>query len=206
MKIKCSKCKYIFEIERGYDDESENIVYCPGCNEEINILSVNEYNEDDDIKYIDTKDWKNNKIVMKSVKSGRVLFSSIICIVFSLMGIIHAFSNKLFYPNGILLLIILIFGCYLFLMFAYGKIIFSIGNNSYVFIGVGKIGYKRKIDWNYIKKIYMGKSLFKRGRKYYLILRTERNKTKINITLLNEKDRDYLVKQLQNLRYRKINN
>ena len=203
MKIKCPECKYIFDIEYGYE-ESENIVCCPNCNEEIHIASIKEYNEKDDIVYINTDGWKTNKIVEVFIKSEKVLIGGILCILVSLTGIVHVIIDQIFSYGIVLLSFFLIFGCYAVLMYISGIMVFSIGKNSSVFTGIGRVGYKRKIDWNSVREIYMEKTLLRKGRKYYLVLKTEKRKKKINITWITEDDRQYLIKTLQDIRYRKI--
>jgi uncharacterized protein YbaR (Trm112 family) len=76
MKIECPQCKYIFEIEDGYEDESEDVVSCPNCNKDIIV------NEKDNIEYIDTSKWENNKVIEVSLKSIKLR-----CIAISLIGI-----------------------------------------------------------------------------------------------------------------------
>jgi hypothetical protein len=202
MNIKCQKCKYIFQIEKGYGDETEDTIICPHCNTEINILNIEEYNEQDDIEYIMTNNWKENKIIKMSINSARIFFAGTIVGIMGLFGFIQAIINKSWGPNIIFYFIFLIIGCYVILMYFCGEIIFSIGKNSFVFTGVGKIGFKKKIDWNNVKEIYLDKSILKRGRKYYIILKGSK-KIKINITWLDEKVREYLLNTLRDLRYRK---
>jgi hypothetical protein len=202
MKIKCQNCKYIFQIEKGYGDESEDTVLCLNCNKEISLLSIEEYNEQDDIEYINTNTWEENKIIKIPLNTGRVFFTGIIIIAIGLFGFIQAIINKSWGPNIYIYIIFSIIGCYILLMYFYGKLIFSIGKNSFIFTGVGKIGFKKKIDWNTVKEIYRDKSLLKRGRKYYIILRGNK-KVKIDITWLNENTRECLLNTLRDLRYKK---
>ena len=90
MKIKCSNCDYIFEIETGVGEEFEDIVLCPNCNNNIIISKIKEYNEKDEFEYINTNEWKIEKNIIVSLKSTRLLITAIISIGISLFYIYHS--------------------------------------------------------------------------------------------------------------------
>ena len=48
----------------------------------------------------------------------------------------------------------------------------------------------------------MTNSIFKWNRKYYIILKGNK-KYKINVTLINKEDREYIIENLKKLRFRK---
>jgi hypothetical protein len=203
VKIKCPKCKYIFEIEKGYGEEAEDFVLCQSCGHEIIISNIKEYDEKDDIEYININKWDNNKIITIYTKSKKIFFSGIISIAIGLFGLIQSIINS-WISNIFIYLLFCIGGSYFCAMYFFGKIEFSIGMDSNVFTGIGKIGFKKKIDWNDITEIYKDKSMFKRGRKYYIVLKGKK-KYRINTTWINEDERECLLNTLKNLRFRKIN-
>jgi hypothetical protein len=89
MKIKCPKCEYVFEIEKGYGEDAEDIVYCQNCDHEIIVSSVEEYYGKDDIECMNIKS-KRKKIIKKIIIEW-FLFSFI-----SILSLIMLFHMAIF--------------------------------------------------------------------------------------------------------------
>ena len=146
-------------------------------------------------------------VSLKSIKPTKLLVPAIISIINSLLYLYLIIFNEKSNITIICFLffsIFLITGFCLFIFYKYGIIKILIGKNSYYFCGIENIIGKRiNINWDSISKMYIKKSLFIRGNKYYIILIGD-IKYKLNVSLLNEEDIKYIFKALIMLRFNKI--
>ena len=86
-----------------------------------------------------------------------------------------------------------------------GKIEVVIGNISYVFIGVGKIGIKKHFDWNSVSRIYQEKYEGNLERSTIFIETTDKRKNIEFGTELEDENRYFLFKMLQYFNDNKTN-
>lgn len=166
MKIKCPKC--FQTIPSDQINISTDLAFCEKCNESFYVSDFV------DMTYVDPdiinqepphgtwiRQEMYNMVIGATTKSRVVLFLlPFMCIWsgFSLGGIYgtQIMSQKFNLLNslfGIPFVIVTFFlgGCTL--MGLFGKVEVSIGKNSFVFVGIGSLGWTRRFDWEAVKSI-----------------------------------------------------
>jgi hypothetical protein len=209
-------------IEKENINVEKDIAYCINCNNAFSISKLFNKNIDNGCSnYIESVinnppkgTWKiennDNIIIGASTKSIFAFF--IVPFVTIWIGILLTgfVYNMIVKDFSIFLIIILIpffavgiiFG-FLALKTVAGKIEICIGKNSYVFNGIGQIGFKQKFDWSSVVNIYEDGPNSSFGRNYYKFIYIEgKNRIKFGGEL--KEDRKYYI--LNILKYLKSKN
>lgn len=166
MKVYCPKCKSL--ISSDEINISENVCFCKKCNEIFSISNILDEEEHDEVEGMLQNPPKgawiiknyNNLLIGVSTHSKESITILLFNILFS--GFIYfAVYDIVFRQKALLMsLFMLPFVLATFYLiketlFAFfGKIEINICSDTYIFIGVGKIGKKRFINWESIKKIW----------------------------------------------------
>ncbi|MDR0322487.1 MAG: hypothetical protein LBI28_13385 [Treponema sp.] len=177
MKIICPTCSH--EIEKENINAEKDYVFCNMCQNAFKIsdlLDTAGHNENETIlaeKIIKNPPkgaWKykdfNKLIIGATTRSLTALFLVPFMIVWSggsiggiyIMQMITGEFNLFLSLCGIPFLIGSIFLLATTLMTVVGKVEIVIGDDSYVFTGVGKIGIKKRFDWKSVVRIYEDKN------------------------------------------------
>ena len=224
MNIKCPKCHKV--IESNNINVEKDYAFCDACNE---VFSVSKELSDDfglNPPHLMSKvmnnppkgTWKhedmNNVIIGASTRSPIAFFMVPFMIVWTggSVGVLYGqqvISGE-FDPFLSLFGVPFIIGSVIFwslaLMAIAGKVEVVIGADSYVFTGLGKIGKKKKFNWNSIIRIYENVpdsqfNINNYGRAIFL-----EGETRIKFgSGLNEKRRYYLVTVLKYMHSKKKN-
>jgi YHS domain-containing protein len=175
MKIICQNCNHL--IENEFINAGENYYFCNDCKNAFKIsdlLNNNNENEVNILKGIINNPpkgtWKHedyDHIVIGATTRSPIAFFLIPFMTVWTGGAIGGIYLTQIIKGEFDLFVSLfgipfIIGAIIFwsltLMVTIGKVEIIIGKESYVFTGVGRIGIKRKFDWNSIIRIYEEKN------------------------------------------------
>ncbi len=211
MNIFCPKCNT--QIEGSNISVANNTFLCVNCDE---VFVLSEMIDTDEILEIE-KSFESppkgikinveheNLIIHIFTHSREAFFLFFFTIVFSTVSFLGLY-NVLLRESIIELFLISIFViisiCLIsqFVYSLFGKIKLFVGRNesSYIFIGVGIIGYKKYLHWDLIKKITINTENLSEGGIKRRIHIFEGNKIiKISLSFMNEEKRFFLEKSLR---------
>jgi len=165
MEVFCPKCSFTIKLKDI--NISKNICFCQNCNDKFNLFNAiykkKKHNINEMLKNppkgIFIKN-KNEKLIIKILLFDKEVLPLYFFIIIPIIPIIGFIGSFIIYRNiNVLIewLIFLIPGIIFFILFLFkifGKIDFIFNKNMYIFTGIGIIGKKKIINWDYIKKIY----------------------------------------------------
>jgi len=192
MNLICPVCK--FEIPEKLIDLSEESAFCPQCQKDFDC---SKWMDEKMVSPENLQPPPNGAWFEKSACGFRVGASTrsykwllFIPVAIFWSGLLFIFSSAIFHANQETRLILFLFltPFYLLGLFFWGCVLMSIcgkveievdGDSGIIFKGIGALGWKRRFDWDQIKKIRISK--------YYYPLRTATRKPEQQITLEGEK-------------------
>lgn len=165
MKIQCPKCKSI--VPSDQINVSTDLAFCPNCSEGFKIsesIDLGEINEtvlDNPPKGAWFRQEYDKVILGASTRSPIALFLVPFMCVWSGGALGGIYGSQIakgeFDLESSLFGIPFILGSMIFWSFALmavcGKVELSIGRESSIFVGVGKLGWTRKFDWSDVQTI-----------------------------------------------------
>lgn len=168
MKIKCAKCKQ--QIPADQINMSTDLAFCTFCNEafkiseavDLDIVNVNFLQNPPKGAWF--RNEPDNIVVGATTRSPIAFLLVPFMIIWSGGSVGGIYGSQIiegqFDPIRSLFGIPFLLGSVLFwsiaLMAIWGKVEVTIGEKSYVFVGLGKLGWKRHFDWHSVTSVSEG--------------------------------------------------